>query len=153
MIFPVNFVSSFLIQHEMPTVGVGNNLSWFSGGGVNLFAFKSRQNNLKRRLMAGLRRHLTDITGSHSISYAISDNSRGGLVKIGLVKDTLANNDTENRSWLKRSLQRFAKLFFIPLSITVSPIYNVCLMLPNSCDNALHASAYIRNRVGQLKGL
>ena len=52
-----------------------------------------------------------------------------------------------------RSLQRFAKLFVIPLSITVSPIYNVCLMLPNSCDNALHASAYIRNRVGQLKGL
>ena len=77
----------------MPTVGVVNNLSWFSGGGVNLFAFKSRQNNLKRRLLAGLRRHLTDITGSHSISYAISDNSRGGLVK-----DTLANNDTENRS-------------------------------------------------------
>ena len=52
-----------------------------------------------------------------------------------------------------RSLQRFPKLFVIPLSITVSPIYNVCLMLPNTCDNALHASAYIRNRVGQLKSL
>ena len=57
----------------MPTVVFVNNLSWFSGGGLNL-----------RRLMAGVRRHLTDITGSLSISYAISDNSRGGLIKIDL---------------------------------------------------------------------
>ena len=74
MIFRSNFVSSFLIQHGVFV----DNLSWFSGGGVNLFAFR------KRRLMAGVRRHLTDITGSLSISYAISDRSRGGLIKIDL---------------------------------------------------------------------
>ena len=146
MIFRFNFVSSFLIQHEMPTAVFVNNLSWFSGGGVNLFAFR------KRRLMAGVRRHLTDITGSLSISYAISDRSRGGLIKIDLriLWPTMIRKI--DHDWT-RSLQRFPKLFVIPLSITLSPIYNVCLMLPNSCDNALHASTYIRNRLGQLKSL